>query len=58
MLRRPDTSDSGREATVLKNILKKIKELANNVRKSMPPSDSPLYRSYTSVPMWKPWRDY
>jgi hypothetical protein len=55
MLRRPDTSDSGREATVLKNILKKFKELANNVRKSMPPSDSPLYRSYTSVPMWKPW---
>jgi len=58
MLRRPDTSDSGREATVLKNILKKFKELANNVRKSMPPSDSPLYRIYTSVPMWKPWRDY
>jgi hypothetical protein len=28
MLRRPDTSDSGREATVLKNILKKFKELA------------------------------
>ena len=43
---------------MLKDLLKHFKELLNNVRKSMPPSDSPLYRIYTSVPAWKPWRDY
>jgi hypothetical protein len=33
-------------------------EIFKKFRKWLPPSNSPAYRSYTSVPMWKPWRDY
>jgi hypothetical protein len=43
---------------MLNDLLKYFKNLFNNFTKSMPPSDSPIYRMYTSVPGWKPWRDY
>ncbi len=45
--------------TVLKQILNKFRELLNKVRRWLPPEDSQFYRvRYTSVPSWKPWRDY
>jgi hypothetical protein len=45
--------------TVLKQMLHKVRELLNKARTWMPPEDSPFYRvRYTSVPSWKPWRDF
>jgi len=44
---------------MLKHILNKAKELLNRAKKWIPPDDSPFYQvRYTSVPIWKPWRDY
>jgi hypothetical protein len=44
---------------VLKHMFDKFQELLSKARKWMPPEDSPFYRvRYTSVPLWKPWRDY
>jgi hypothetical protein len=45
--------------TVLRHMLNEVRGLLNKARKWMPPSDSLFYRvRYTSVPLWKPWRDY
>jgi hypothetical protein len=44
--------------TVLKHFLHKIRAVLK-AAKWKPPADSPFYAvPYTSVPMWKPWRDY
>ncbi len=44
---------------MLKQMLDKARELLNKARKWMPPEDSPFYCArYTSVPLWRPWRDY
>jgi hypothetical protein len=44
---------------MLKHILNKVREWLHNARKWMPPEDSPFYRvRYTSVPLWRPWRDF
>jgi len=44
---------------MLKHLLKKLRELLNKARKWNLPADSPSYRvRYTSVPVWKPWRDF
>lgn len=44
---------------MLKHLLNKIKELLDIARKWNSPTESPTFRvRYTSVPVWKPWRDY
>ena len=44
---------------MLKHLLNKVRELLSKVRKWKPLADSPFYRvRYTSVPVWKPWRDF
>jgi hypothetical protein len=44
---------------VLKHLLNKVRELLNKARECKPLADSPSYRvRYTSVPVWKPWRDF
>jgi len=44
---------------MLKRILEKAKEWFNKARKWNQRADSPYYRvRYTSVPVWKPWRDF
>jgi len=45
--------------TMLKRMLNKARELLNRARKWKPVADSPFYHvRYTSVPVWKPWRDF
>jgi hypothetical protein len=44
---------------MLKHILNKVREWLHKARKWTPPEDSLFYRvSYTSVPLWRPWRDF
>jgi hypothetical protein len=44
---------------VLKHLLRKIKEVLDKLTLRMPHADNSFYRvRYTSVPLWKPWRDY
>jgi hypothetical protein len=44
---------------MLKHILNKVRECLGKARKWMPPEDSPFYHvRYTSVPLWRPWRDF
>jgi len=44
---------------VLKHMLNKARELFNKARKWKPLAGSPSYRvRYTSVPVWRPWRDF
>jgi len=43
---------------MLKHLLNKTRELLNKARKWQLLADRPLYRvRYTSVPVWRPWRD-
>jgi len=45
--------------TVLKQIFRKIKELVVSARKWNAQTEFPSCRAtYTSVPVWKPWRDF
>jgi hypothetical protein len=44
---------------MLKRMLHKARELLNRSRNWIPPEDNLFYRvRYTSVPTWRPWRDY
>lgn len=44
---------------MLKYVLAKFKELLGKTRKWMWPEEGPFYPvRYTSVPVWKPWRDF
>jgi hypothetical protein len=44
---------------VLKQLLNKTRELLNKATKWKPWVDNPFYRvRYTSVPLWRPWRDF
>jgi len=44
---------------VLELLLHKIRQLLHKLTIRIPPADSPFYLvRYTSVPLWKPWRDY
>jgi hypothetical protein len=44
---------------MLKHILNKVREWLDKARKCSPPEDSPFYRvCYTSVPLWRLWRDF
>ncbi len=44
---------------MLKQLLIKVREWLNTAKSWNRRSDSPFYRvRYTSVPVWKPWRDY
>lgn len=45
--------------TFLKRFLRKLRAALLKTAKWKPPADSPFYAvRYTSVPIWKPWRDY
>jgi hypothetical protein len=44
---------------MLKRMLEKARELLLKARKWNRPADGRFYRvRYTSVPVWKPWRDF
>lgn len=44
---------------MLKRILNKVREWLKKDRAWQPIADSPSYRvRFTSVPVWKPWRDF
>jgi hypothetical protein len=44
---------------MLKKTLAKARELVRKIRQWVPPDDSPFYQvRYTSVPVWRLWRDY
>jgi hypothetical protein len=52
-------TESNMGLAMLKHILTKIRELLNLVRIWNLPPDRSFYRvRYTSVPLWKPWRDF
>jgi hypothetical protein len=40
---------------MLKQMLSKVSELLNRVRECL---DKPTDVHYTSVPLWRPWRDF
>jgi hypothetical protein len=45
--------------TILEHSLRKLRAVLLKAAKWEPPADSPFYAvRYTSVPVWKPWRDY
>ncbi len=44
---------------MLKHLLIKIRKLLSKARKGKPPEERASYQvRYTSVPSWKPWRDF
>jgi hypothetical protein len=44
---------------MLKRMLEKARELFNKARRWNQQPDGSFYRvRYTSVPVWKPWRDF
>jgi hypothetical protein len=45
--------------SILKRFLRKLRAALLKATKWKPPARSPFYVvRYTSVPTWKPWRDY
>ncbi|HEY2120572.1 MAG TPA: hypothetical protein VGH37_15385 [Candidatus Acidoferrum sp.] len=45
--------------TILKHFLRKLRTALLKAAKWKPPADNPFCAvRYTSVPIWKPWRDY
>jgi hypothetical protein len=52
-------NDGGLEVAFVKQLLKKIKELLERARKWNEHEDGTGGRvGYTSVPFWRPWRDF
>ncbi len=44
---------------MLKRMLNRVREWLQKAREWKPLADSPFPRvRYTSVPVWKPWRDF